>query len=86
MLTEKSEEFVTLMFQNIQQQGTPFNIRKTKEPIHITICLFLSHSKESATFGVARHMQTLQCILRHLGTLLYFVRPFCTTKDVSIFS
>ena len=57
MLTEKSEEFVTLMFQNIQQQGKPFNIRKTKEPIHITICLFLSHSKESATFGVARHMQ-----------------------------
>ena len=58
MLTEKSEEFVTLMFQNIQQQGTPFNIRKTKELIHITICLFLSHSKETATFGVARHMQT----------------------------
>ena len=25
-------------------------------------------------------------ILRHLGALLYFVRPFCTTQNVSIFS
>ena len=25
-------------------------------------------------------------ILRHLGSLIYFVRPFCTIKNVSIFS
>ena len=40
-LTEKSEEFVTLVFENIQQHGKPFNIRKPKELINITICLFL---------------------------------------------
>ena len=40
-LTEKSEEFVTLVFENIQQHGKPFNIRKPKVLINITICLFL---------------------------------------------
>ena len=25
-------------------------------------------------------------ILRHLGSLIYFFKPFCTTKNVSIFS
>ena len=40
-VTGKSEEFVTSVFENIQQHGKPFNIRKPKELINITICLFL---------------------------------------------
>ena len=40
-LTEKSEEFVTVVFENIHEHGKPFNIRKLKELINITISLFL---------------------------------------------
>ena len=42
-LAQKSEEFVTLVFENIQQHGKSFNIRKPKELINITICLFLQN-------------------------------------------
>ena len=42
-LMEKSEEFVTLVLENNQQLGRAFNIKKPKELINITICLFLQN-------------------------------------------
>ena len=42
-LPEKSEEFVTLVFENNQQHGRAFNIKKPKELINIMICLFLQN-------------------------------------------
>ena len=42
-LKEKSDEFVTLVLENIQRHGRPFNIKKPKELVSITICLFLQN-------------------------------------------